>query len=87
MQCLPMKPIRCYTCNKILGNKWTVVDELLGSGLSLKEVYGRIGVSRYCCQRIIMTSVEDRVPPVPVESNVNIVVRTGSHGPTFRHVV
>jgi DNA-directed RNA polymerase subunit N (RpoN/RPB10) len=53
-----MKPIRCFTCNKILGNKWETINRLLEEGKELKEIYEMIGITRYCCKRIIMTSVD-----------------------------
>lgn len=53
-----MKPIRCFNCGKILGNKWQTIDKLLGEGVKLKEIYEMINVIRYCCKRIIMTSVD-----------------------------
>lgn len=53
-----MKPIRCYSCNKVLGNRWECIDKLLEDGVELKEIYEMIGIVRYCCKRIIMTSVD-----------------------------
>lgn len=81
-----MKPIRCYTCGKVLGNKWLMVDKLVKSGVSLKDVYDRIGIYRYCCKRIVMTSYEDTTTLFQPK-NPNIHVHTESHQPTFRHVV
>jgi len=54
-----MKPIRCYTCGKVLGNKWMVVDRLQREQMPLKQIYEKIGISRYCCKRIILSSVDD----------------------------
>ena len=53
-----MKPIRCYTCGKILGNKWITIERLHKDGKSLKEIYQIIGITRYCCKRIILSSVD-----------------------------
>ena len=56
-----MKPIRCYTCGKVLGNRWTLVDKLQKEGVHLKEIYERIGLKRYCCKRIVLASVDDSI--------------------------
>ena len=53
-----MKPVRCMTCGKVLGNKWECIDKLLEDGVELKDIYEMINVSRYCCKRTIMTSVD-----------------------------
>lgn len=54
-----MKPIRCYTCGKVLGNKWILVDRLTKEGKPIKEIYDVIGITRYCCKRIVLCSVDD----------------------------
>lgn len=53
-----MKPIRCYTCGKVLGNKWEIIEKLLREGRKLSEVYNMLMIRRYCCKRIVMTSVD-----------------------------
>ena len=53
-----MKPIRCYSCNKILGNKWETIDKMKQEGKELKEIYEYLNITRYCCKRIIMTTVD-----------------------------
>jgi DNA-directed RNA polymerase I, II, and III subunit RPABC5 len=53
-----MKPIRCFTCNKILGNKWKTIERLRHEQVPYPELYERIGVTRYCCKKVIMTSVD-----------------------------
>lgn len=53
-----MKPIRCYTCGKILGNKWEAIDKLLSEKKTFKEIYELLLIRRYCCKRVILTSVD-----------------------------
>lgn len=53
-----MKPIRCYTCGKVLGNRWCVVDKRLSEGVPMKQVYEEIGLSRYCCKRTVVASYD-----------------------------
>lgn len=54
-----MKPIRCFTCGKVLGNKWLVIDKLKQEeGWSYPDIFQKIGVTRYCCKKTVMTSVD-----------------------------
>jgi DNA-directed RNA polymerase I, II, and III subunit RPABC5 len=53
-----MKPIRCYTCGKILGNKWITIEKMLNEKKKYPEIYEFLDIKRYCCKRIIMTSVD-----------------------------
>jgi DNA-directed RNA polymerase I, II, and III subunit RPABC5 len=53
-----MKPIRCYTCGKILGNKWITIDKMLNEKKTYPEIYEYLNITRYCCKRIVMTSVD-----------------------------
>lgn len=52
-------PIRCFTCGKVVGNKWEKYNELLDSGEYEKcEILDILGLKRYCCRRMIFTHVE-----------------------------
>lgn len=69
-----MKPIRCYTCGKVLGNKWEYIDRELENGVSLKDVYEKIKVTRYCCKRVILGAVDDTINTVgKVPDNIKMI--------------
>lgn len=53
-----MIPIRCFTCNKIIGNKWETYKTHLESGMSTSEAFTEIGLRRYCCKRMFLGHVE-----------------------------
>lgn len=83
-----MRPILCYTCGKVLGNKWECIDKLLEDGVELKEIYEMINVIRYCCKRTIMTSVdvgdiENQLYEIPE----NITIHKTNAGKTFMRCV
>lgn len=67
-----MKPIRCYTCGKVLGNKWLVVERRLAEGMSMKDVYDVIGVSRYCCKRVVLASYDTTTNDVEEEEEASM---------------
>ena len=62
-----MIPIRCFTCGKVIADKWERYQALLKEGaeqneLSEGEVRKRaldtLGLRRMCCRRILLTHVE-----------------------------
>jgi DNA-directed RNA polymerase I, II, and III subunit RPABC5 len=51
-------PVRCFTCNKIIGNKWEPYLKLLKDGSSEEEALKTLEIKRYCCKRMILTHVD-----------------------------
>jgi DNA-directed RNA polymerase I, II, and III subunit RPABC5 len=50
-------PVRCFTCNKIIGCYEEKYGKLLDSGMSEKDALDTIGMSRYCCRRMFLGHV------------------------------
>lgn len=53
-----MIPIRCFTCGKVIADKWEMYKSLLETGLIKKNALDRVGLSRYCCRRMFLSHVE-----------------------------
>lgn len=51
-------PVRCFTCNKVIGNKWESWCQYTKEGLPVEEIFIKIGLRRYCCRRILLTHIE-----------------------------
>ncbi len=51
-------PIRCFTCGKVIGNKWGRFLSLQEDGKSPKEALDELGLKRYCCRRMLLTHVD-----------------------------
>ena len=51
-------PVRCFTCNTIIGDKWETYKEHLESGTSASDAFATIGLRRYCCKRMFLGHVE-----------------------------
>lgn len=55
-------PIRCYSCNKILGNKSIELQKYKDNERDKKEGYKTFfeeqNIHRYCCQKIIMSNID-----------------------------
>ena len=47
--------IRCFTCNKVIANKWDAYRQNMQEGLSSDESLTKIGLKRYCCRRMLQT--------------------------------
>ena len=50
-------PVRCFTCGKVLGNKWKKLEELTAQHAEMLVIYRELGLERYCCKKVIMTFV------------------------------
>lgn len=51
-------PVRCFTCGKVVGNKWEEYLSLLQSGKTECEALDELGMERYCCRRMLLTHVD-----------------------------
>ncbi|KAJ2156158.1 DNA-directed RNA polymerase II subunit L [Coemansia sp. RSA 552] len=51
-------PVRCFTCGKVVGNKWELFLELLERDYTDGEALDAMGLKRYCCRRMVMTHVD-----------------------------
>jgi len=51
-------PVRCFTCNKIIGNKWEKYNSILKSGQTSIVALEQLGLRRYCCKRMFLGHVE-----------------------------
>ena len=48
-------PIRCFTCNKIIANKWEEYLNYINNGISCKDALDKISLHRYCCRRMFLS--------------------------------
>lgn len=53
-----MIPIRCFTCGKIIGDKWEEFAKRVKNGEQPGKVLDVLGVTRYCCRRMILSNVD-----------------------------
>ncbi len=53
-----MIPIRCFTCGKVIGDKWEDFSRRVKNGEKPKDVLDDLGVTRYCCRRMLLSNVE-----------------------------
>lgn len=60
-----MIPVRCFTCGALIGDKFNSFQARVKSGEDPAKVFDEIGVKRYCCRRMLISSVDviDQVLP------------------------
>lgn len=51
-------PVRCFTCGKLIGDKWEDFARRMKEGDAPKEVMDDLGLTRYCCRRMLLSHVE-----------------------------
>ncbi|EPX72850.1 DNA-directed RNA polymerase I, II, and III subunit Rpb10 [Schizosaccharomyces osmophilus] len=51
-------PIRCFSCGKVIGDKWDSYLTLLQEDNTEGEALDKLGLQRYCCRRMILTHVD-----------------------------
>ncbi|KAJ8906479.1 hypothetical protein NDN08_002972 [Rhodosorus marinus] len=51
-------PVRCFTCGKVVGNKWYAYLTLLSEEKTEGQALDLLGLTRYCCRRMVLTHVD-----------------------------
>ena len=47
-------PIRCFTCGKVLGNKYEKFENYKNK----EKAFIDLGVTRFCCRNILISSID-----------------------------
>ncbi len=51
-------PVRCFTCGKPLAHLWKEFKERVNKGEDAKKVLDELGVERYCCRTVLLTTID-----------------------------
>lgn len=51
-------PIRCFTCGKVVGDKWEAYLNLLQTEYAEGDALDFLGLRRYCCRRMVLAHVD-----------------------------
>ena len=54
--------IRCYSCNKVIANKYESYLIYIKNGKTSKEALDILKLNRYCCRRMILSYVDLDTP-------------------------
>jgi DNA-directed RNA polymerase I, II, and III subunit RPABC5 len=50
-------PVRCFTCGKVIGNKWEKYNQLKDEH-DAEKALDMLELRRYCCRRMLLTHIE-----------------------------
>lgn len=53
-----MRPIRCFSCGKPLADKYEEFEKRIEEGEEPDDIFEDMGLERYCCRRMVLTSVD-----------------------------
>ena len=53
-----MIPVRCFSCNALIGDKYYKFIELVKGGMDPGKALDELGVKRYCCRRMILSHAD-----------------------------
>ncbi|MCH7648315.1 MAG: DNA-directed RNA polymerase subunit N [Nitrosopumilus sp.] len=58
-------PVRCFTCGKLLADKYDDFQNKIKAGEEPDKVLDSLGAERYCCRRMLLTTVETIQQVIP----------------------
>ncbi|MEM3791647.1 MAG: DNA-directed RNA polymerase subunit N [Candidatus Micrarchaeaceae archaeon] len=54
-----MIPVRCFSCGKVIADKWEEFDRRVNKGNEpASKVLDELGFKRYCCRRMLLSHVD-----------------------------
>lgn len=53
-----MLPLRCFTCNNFIGDKWDKYTKGKNGSHKYKDLLDSLGLKRICCRRMLLGHVE-----------------------------
>jgi len=51
-------PVRCFTCGNLVADKFEEYQNRVKSGEAPAKILDSLGIERYCCRRMLLTTVE-----------------------------
>jgi len=51
-------PVRCFTCGNTVADKFDEYQNRVKSGEEPAKILDSLGIERYCCRRMILTTLE-----------------------------
>ena len=58
-------PVRCFSCGKLIADKYLDYQNRIKTGENPKKVLDDLGMERYCCRRMLLTTVETIQQVIP----------------------
>lgn len=58
-------PVRCFTCGNLIADKHEDYQNRIKAGEEPGKVLDSLGIKRYCCRRMMLTTVETMQQIIP----------------------
>jgi len=58
-------PVRCFTCGNLIADKYDDFQNKIKSEEEPDKVLDSLGIERYCCRRMLLTTVETIQQVIP----------------------
>ena len=58
-------PVRCFTCGNLVADKFDEYQNRVKSGEEPAKILGSLGIERYCCRRMMLTTLETIQQVIP----------------------
>ena len=58
-------PVRCFTCGNLVADKFDEYQNKVKSGEEPAKILDSLGIERYCCRRMLLTTVESIQQIIP----------------------
>ncbi len=58
-------PVRCFTCGNLIADKYDDYQNKAKSGEDPEKILDSLGIKRYCCRRMLLTTVETIQQVIP----------------------
>ena len=63
-------PVRCFTCGNIIADKFDDYQTKLKAGEDPEKVLNDLQINRYCCRRMLLTTVETIQQVIPFYESI-----------------
>ena len=58
-------PVRCFTCGNLVADKFDEYQNRVKSGEETAKILDSLGIERYCCRRMMLTTLETIQQVIP----------------------
>ena len=58
-------PVRCFTCCNLIADKFDEFHNAIKSGEDAAKTLDSLGIERYCCRRMLLTTLETIQQVIP----------------------
>ncbi|HJM78945.1 MAG TPA: DNA-directed RNA polymerase subunit N [Nitrosopumilus sp.] len=63
-------PVRCFTCGNLIADKFDDYQTKLKAGENPEKVLNDLQINRYCCRRMLLTTVETIQQVIPFYESI-----------------